>query len=147
MSLDVYIKFKEPKMLNYNATHTACGSTMAMVDDGEELAEEWHSNVTHNMGKMADNVKITYYDSDDNCLKDTTLYCIVWRPEELNMSTTSDILEPLKDGINFMIDHRKHLLQFNPANGWGNYTHFLQWLIKYKEACEDNPDCKIEISR
>jgi hypothetical protein len=45
-----------------------------------------------------------------------------------------------------MVENRKKLLPFNPANGWGSYDGFVPWLIKYKEACEDNPGCKIRAS-
>ena len=45
-----------------------------------------------------------------------------------------------------MVENRKKLLPFNPANGWGSYDGFVSWLIKYKEACEDNTDCKIKAS-
>jgi hypothetical protein len=45
-----------------------------------------------------------------------------------------------------MIENRKKLLPFNPANGWGSYDGFIPWLIKYKETCEDNPGCKIKAS-
>ena len=71
MSLDVTIIYKQPKMVEYNATHAACGN---------------------------------------------------------------------------MVENRKKLLPFNPANGWGSYDGFVSWLIKYKEACEDNPGCKIKAS-
>jgi len=27
-----------------------------------------------------------------------------------------------------------------------SYDGFIPWLIKYKEACEDNPGCKIRAS-
>ena len=71
MSLDVTKIYKKPKMVEYNATHAACGRT---------------------------------------------------------------------------VENRKKLLPFNPENGWGSYDGFVPWLIKYKEACEDNPGCKIRAS-
>ena len=49
----------------------------------------------------------------------------------------------LARGIAYMVANRKGLLLYNPANYWGSYDAFLLWLTKYKEACEDNPDCKI----
>ena len=52
----------------------------------------------------------------------------------------------LAQGIAYMIENRKKLLPFNPANGWGSYDGFVPWLIKYKEACEDNPGYKIRAS-
>ena len=33
MSLDVTITYKKPKLVKYNATHAACGSTFMIVPD------------------------------------------------------------------------------------------------------------------
>lgn len=72
-----------------------------------------------------------------------------WRGDQIDreMLNTDIVAEILKNGISYMIFNRKDLLQYNPENGWGDYDSFLSWLIKYKEMCEDNPDCEIEISR
>lgn len=149
MSLDVTIKYKQPKKVKYNDTHTACGSTMALVDkDYEETVSEWSANITHNMAEMADHVSVWCQPrNSDGCVATTTLYNVVWRPDECNLDNTSVILGALADGIHQMVRHRKDLLQYNPKNGWGDYDSFLQWLIKYKNECEDNPDCEITVWR
>ena len=42
MSLDVTIIYKKPKMVQYNATHAACGSTFMIVPDDVATEEtEW----------------------------------------------------------------------------------------------------------
>ena len=53
MSLDVTIIYKNPKMVKYNATHAACGSTFMIVPDDVPTEEtEWSANITHNMSRM-----------------------------------------------------------------------------------------------
>ena len=145
MSLDVTLIYKKPKMVKYNATHAACGSTFMIVPDDVPTEEtEWSANITHNMSRMALQVPI--------CVKyrnkeyKGTLYDYVWEPGENSNITTSIMSKFLAQGIAYMVENRKKLLPFNPANGWGSYDGFVPWLIKYKEACEDNPGCKIRAS-
>ena len=60
MSLDVTIKYKKPKRVDYNATHAVCGSTYAICNDGEAFeATEWSANITHNMTVMARHVPVS----------------------------------------------------------------------------------------
>lgn len=150
MSLDVCIKFKERKMVNYNKTHVACGSRMEVHDNNEEFYQTvWCGNITHNMGKMARHIPIKYMSERRGILYKGTLFETIWRGDQIDreMLNTDIVAEILKNGISYMIFNRKDLLQYNPENGWGDYDSFLSWLIKYKEMCEDNPDCEIEISR
>lgn len=144
MSLDVYIKFKKKKAINYNKTHSACGSTMAVHDDNEEeITCHWSANITHNMGKMASHIPVS-----SPMENNTTLYDYVWRPEVRKETVNTTIMwRVLKEGIAYMINERLDLLQYNPSNGWGDYDSFLAWLINYKNMCEDNPGCEIEVSR
>lgn len=138
MSLDVCIHFGRKKPVDYNGTHVACGSTMALRGYGEAVEDSWSANVTHNMGPMARNVPV----------RTTTLYMAVWRPDELfKRPTTDDILPMLNDGIAYMASHKEALEKFNPENGWGSYKSFLPWLRTYREMCEDNPGCLITVSR
>lgn len=146
MSLDVTIKYKQPKKVDYNKTHAPCGSTMALVPDNhEEEREYWSGNITHNMGNMADHIPTSYHvDGEDYS---NNLYSVVWRPEEFNIANTTIVGEALGNGIAYMVTHRKELEQYNPSNGWGDYDSFLQWLIAYKQQCDENPDCEIEVWR
>lgn len=139
MSLDVYIKFKEPKQSNYFLEHPYIYTRLTEYDKQNFTIEHyWSANITHNLGEMASNVPI----------EDTNLYMICWRPEEINIKTVKEILPLLIKGIHYMIDHRKELEQFNSPNGWGTYNGFMKFLLNYKQACEDNnPECEIEVSR
>lgn len=104
-------------------------------DNNEEC---WSANITHNLGKMARKIPVG----------STSLYMAVWRPEEILKSTTTNVmLTFLVKGINYMVSHRKELLPFEPDNGWGTYDGFIKFLLDYKNACEDNPDCLIEVYR
>lgn len=146
MSLDVTIIYKKPKMVNYYDTHAVCGSNFRICTNDEPTEEtEWRANITHNMNKMAAQVPISL--KYRNKEYKGTLYDFVWRPDEHGNVTTTPMSKILAQGIAFMIENRKILLPFNPKNGWGSYAAFLPWLIKYKEACEDNPGCKIEVDR
>ena len=113
MSLDVTITYKKPKMVKYNATHAACGSTFMIAPDDVPTEEtEWSANITHNMSKMALQVPI--------CVKyrnkeyKGTLYDYVWEPGENGNITTSIMSKILAQGIAYMVENRKKLLPFNP---------------------------------
>lgn len=142
MSLDVTIIYKKPKRVDYNATHAACGSTYAIYNDGEAFEEiEWSANITHNMTAMARHIPVGV--KHRNKVYEGTLYDFVWHPEKQENVSTTLMSKILIQGIIYMVANRKTLLPFTPANGWGSYDNFLRWLTKYKEACEDNPGCKI----
>ena len=121
MSLDVTIPFK----------------------DKEGNEDHWWSNITHNMTRMAHEIPIEYPEGNNK-----TLYDFVWRPDEQDIPIDTSVMkEVLIWGIVYMIQNRTKLLEYNPENGWGSYSSFLDWLISYKSACEDHPGCKIEVSR
>lgn len=145
MSLDVYIKFKEPRKDNYFLSHPYIYSDLSTRDrEAYHLESNWSANITHNLGNMADHIPVKLNGVE------TTLYYICWRPEEIRPAinvNTDTVLEGLLQGINYMLLHRKELLQYESPNGWGTYEGFMKFLLNYKQACEDNPDCEIEVSR
>ena len=103
-------------MVKYNATHAACGSTFMIVPDDVATEEtEWSANITHNMSRMALQVPI--------CVKyrnkeyKGTLYDYIWEPRENGNISTSIMSKILAQGIAYMVENRKKLLPFNPANG------------------------------
>lgn len=146
MSLDVHIIYKKPKKVNYNKTHAACGSTMAMVADDYEVEEkEWHANITHNMGIMARHVPTSYKrDGEEYSI---SLYDAIWNPDEFNMANTDYVGQAIIHGLSFMFNNAEELEKYNPDNGWGDFGSFILWLVKYWEACRVNPDCKITLSK
>lgn len=143
MSLDISINFNQTKEDNYFLSHPYSYSNLSDADKGAYYEEDgWSGNITHNLGAMASHVPIEIDGVS------TTLYQICWRPNEVfDEPTTTKILPFLIKGICYMLEHRKDLLQYNPKNGWGSYNGFMKFLLNYKQACEDNEDCKIYISR
>ncbi len=90
------------------------------------------ANITHNLGEMAEEAGI---------------YKHLWRPEEIGISTAAQLIEPLKAGIALMESDPERFKKFNAPNGWGMYEHFMPWLHKYLETCEQYPDATVEVSR
>ena len=95
-------------------------------------------NITHNLGKMADAVVL------DN---DKTLYQVLWRPDEHGWKFGRDISDMLDEGWNILLSDPERFKQFNPENGWGSYDGLVNFVYKYRNACWDNPDAELRISR
>ena len=95
-------------------------------------------NITHNLDKMADAVVL------DN---GKTLYQVLWRPDEHNWKFARDISELLNEGWNILLSDPERFKQFNPENGWGSYDGLVNFVYKYRNACWDNPDAELRISR
>ena len=90
------------------------------------------ANITHNLGKMADAAGI---------------YKALWRPEEIGITKASQLVKPLTDGVHTLVEQPTHFKQFNSMNGWGMYEHFVPFVAEYLEACRNNPDADIRVSR
>lgn len=118
MSLDVYLVKKIP----------ACECC------GREAEEQslYDANITHNLGKMAEEAGI---------------YKHLWRPEEIGITMAGQLIEPLSRGLELMKEEPEHFKKFDSPNGWGLYVHFVPWIEKYLEACKEHPDAEIEVSR
>jgi CCR4-NOT transcription complex subunit 1 len=41
----------------------------------------------------------------------------------------------------------EHYKQWNPENGWGSYEGLLNFVAEYRNACLDNPDAELRVSR
>lgn len=139
MSLDVHIKYPKPKNVNYFASHPYSYNDLSEADRKLfELSEGWSGNITHNLGRMANQIPVGA----------TTLYYVCWRPEEIGLSKVKQILPLLIEGIHYMLDHRKELEKYNPSNGWGSYNVFMKFLLNYKQACEDSdPESEVSVGR
>lgn len=120
MSLDVYLTRK--KWISYDA-----GKTLT-----EEDETVYDANITHNLGKMADEAGI---------------YEALWRPDEIGKSKASEIVELLEKGLADLKKRPEHFEKFNSPNGWGMYEHFVHFVEKYLEACKQYPDAIIEVSK
>lgn len=98
----------------------------------QKMDELYWSNITHYLANMAEEAGI---------------YMHLWRPEEIGITKAGDLIQPLTIGLERMKSNPAHYKAFNPKNGWGNYTGFVNWIEKYLEACKQNPDGIISVSR
>ena len=94
--------------------------------------EVYDANTTHNLTDMADAADI---------------YGVVWRPEENDINSASDLIPHLEQAIARMKKDPEHFKRFNSPNGWGLYKNFLPWLERLLEACNDYPSAKVSVSR
>lgn len=118
MSLDVMLT------MNYPACKY-CGSPRRRED-------VYSSNITHNLNKMADAAGI---------------YEHLWRPEEIGIEKAIQLVEPVAAGLALMKADPEKFKTFDSPNGWGLYEHFIPWIEKYLQACMDNPDADVSVSR
>ena len=98
----------------------------------------YDGNITHNLGKMAGEVKLS---------NDLTLYDILWRPDEHGLKFAREISELLNEGWNILLSEPEHFKQWDPENGWGSYEGLVDFVYKYRNACWDNPDAELRVSR
>ena len=98
----------------------------------------YSANITHNLGKMASEVKLS---------NGKTLYEVLWRPDEHGMKFAKDISELLDEGWNILLSDPDKFKQFTPTNHWGSYEGLCDFVYKYRNACWDQPDAELSISR
>lgn len=98
----------------------------------------YSGNITHNLGKMASAVNVG---------EGRTLYDILWRPDEHGYVYAREITQMLKEGFNILVDSPEEYKRYNPENGWGSYEGLVNFVYNYLEACRDNPDAELRVSR
>jgi hypothetical protein len=99
----------------------------------------YSANITHNLGKMAADVKLS---------NGMTLYDILWRPDEQNnLKLAQDISELLDEGFNILLSDPERFKKFDPENGWGSYDGLVNFVYNYRNACWDNPDAELSVNR
>ena len=99
----------------------------------------YSNNITHNLGKMASAVKLS---------NGMTLYDILWRPDEQEgLKFARDISELLDEGFNILLSSPEEYKRYNPENGWGSYDGLCNFVYNYRNACWDNPDAELRVSR
>lgn len=92
----------------------------------------YENGITHNLTTMADQAGI---------------YKHLWRPEELEITTAGQLIEPLREGLAILTADPDHFRAFNAPNGFGVYEDFVAFVKSYLAACEQYPDATIEASR
>jgi len=101
----------------------------------------YSGNITHNLGKMAEQVKVSYMAGT------VSLYTILWRPEELQFTKAREIADLLDEAWNILLADPTHFMQWDPPNGWGSYEGLCNFVYEYRNACWDNPDAELRVSR
>ena len=99
----------------------------------------YSSNITHNLVRMANAVKLDEVD--------LTLYDILWRPDEHGFTHANEIAALLDIGWNILLSDPEKYKRYNPENGWGSYEGLCDFVYRYRNACWDNPDAKLSVSR
>ncbi len=94
--------------------------------------EIFEENITHNLVDMA---------------KDAGIYTYLWRPEEIGIIKAKQLIEPLWDGLQLLKSDRARFEAFNPTNGWGSYDILVEVVEKYLDACRNDPDAIVSVSR
>src|SRR3990167_294857 len=141
MSLDVYLIGQKQRV---QCECSQCGHKHTR----EETETFYDANITHNLGKMADEAGI---------------YEALWRPhrlkegynipeddheaeykfEDANPSIARDIIGKLGIGLDLLKKDPEHFRKFDASNGWGKYEHFVPFVEKYLNACIEYPDAQI----
>ena len=94
--------------------------------------EVYTANITHNLNKMADAAGIYQY---------------LWRPDEINISQASQLIEPLQVGLELLLSDPERFKAFNPSNGWGDYEGLCLFVGNYLQACRQFPDATVSVWR
>lgn len=143
MSLDVYLQEKPIKV----DCECECGNKHKKIYS-EEL---YWANITHNLGKMAGKAGIyealwrPYRLRKD--FKETDNYDEEYKFEKSVVIHAKDIIDVLEKGLKKLKSKPVYFEKFNSENGWGMYEHFVPFVEKYLEACKENPEAIIEVSR
>lgn len=151
MSLDVYLTIKDAQIENVSSGIfiRENGVTKEITEDewnakypdeepvrfnSEDIVsdEVYSANITHNLGKMADEAGI---------------YELLWRPDEVGITKAKDLIEPLKEGLLKLKEKPDYFNKFNASNGWGLYKHFVPFVENYLNACIQYPEADVNVSR
>jgi hypothetical protein len=89
-------------------------------------------NITHNLNTMA---------------MEAGIYQYLWRPDEIGITKAGQLIPLLTVGLGVLERDPAHFKKFNPENGWGTYENLVEFVRSYLEACKENPDAEIYISR
>lgn len=93
--------------------------------------EVFSRNITHNLNTMAEAAGI---------------YMHLWRPSEIGITQASELIEPLRAGLERLKADPEYFKTFDSPNGWGLYIHFVPFVEACLEACEKNPDATVYAS-
>jgi hypothetical protein len=131
MSLDVSLySTDEIEVETHRHWCPECGDVHDCPGYGPEAL--YDANITHNLGAMATAAGI---------------YKELWRPEELGITCAQQLIEPLEQGLARLVADPAAYKQYDAANGWGTYAHFVPFVRKYLAACKEYPTSRVEADR
>ena len=99
---------------------------------GDESGCCFSANVTHNLGRMANEAGI---------------YKHLWRPDEIGVVVAADLIDPLREGLDKLESDRARFEALNPSNGWGDYDVLVRFVEEYLQACCRYPNAAVRVSR
>jgi hypothetical protein len=92
----------------------------------------YESNYTHNVTAMARLAEV---------------YWCLWHPENAGINKASDLIEPIRNGLQLMRTEPERFIALDHETGWGTYDTFVPWLEKTLDACIKFPDASVRVSR
>lgn len=146
MSLDVYLKSKEPVVKTgtgifirrngktYELSEKECEELYpgyAVTTNTFEEDYYYKDNITHNLNIMA---------------KEADLYNPLWHPEKLGIVKAKDLIDYLREGLHKLKLEPDKYIRFNPENGWGTYESLVNFVESYLYACYKYPEAEVEVS-
>lgn len=103
-----------------------------VVTNTEPSYTVYHGNITHNLGKMA---------------QEAGIYECLWRSDEHGITRAKELLDSLSKGFVLMRDNPERFRAFDSPNGWGTYDDLLQFVGNYMAACAAYPDASVRVWR
>lgn len=150
MSLDVYLTLKDTVALTHEKVFIReYGQTkeitleewyersldrdpIVMIPAEEFTTSVYTANITHNLNKMAE---------------EAGLYKFLWRPDEIEITKASQLIEPLENGLQELKSRPGYYKIFNPENGWGTYDGLVKFVENYLQACKEYPEAEVSVWR
>lgn len=136
MSLDIHFFKKDVNFAqirkdidDLNDKKRTIEKELERLEDEYDEAKLASHNVTHNLTKMAEAIG---------------LYTVLWYPEEMGITSASQMIAPLEKGIKELEANPEKYKEFNPSNGWGDYDVFVKFCKSVLDTCIKNPDAVIE---
>jgi hypothetical protein len=93
----------------------------------------WSGNITHNLTRMANAVGA---------------YGVLWRPEENDIQTASQLIEPLIEAAEkFLRTPIEKLRELEPENKWGTAENLIAFIEEALHAARKWPEAKVVACR
>ncbi len=95
-------------------------------------AEVYWANITSNLSAMA---------------REAGIYDCLWWPDESGIVHAKQIVAPLAAGLALLVGDQERFEKLNAPNGWGKWKQFVPWCERYLQACRNNPESLVHVSR